>query len=106
MFMISGRPLNFNSYLDDPVIMDDTCIPPLIELDTLYFYIMGRKGDESGVIEEVPTTDILEVVVKDMTLSTEKGHAMIIDTGDNKHHLNFDYKFDLEKWREAILCSM
>lgn len=106
MFLISSRPLNFSSYLADPNVLEETQIPPLLELDTLYFYIMGQEGDTSGVMDEVPTTQIIDVEVKDMTKSTEQGHAMIIDVGDNKYHLNFDYKFQLEEWREAILCSM
>lgn len=48
MFLISSRPLNFREYLTDSRILDETQIPPLLELDTLYFYIMGKKGDSSG----------------------------------------------------------
>jgi hypothetical protein len=36
----------------------------------------------------------------------ETGHALLIDTGTNLYHLNTPHRFDLEKWLEAILCSM
>ena len=61
--------------------MDETRIPPLLEFDTIYFYIMGKEGDTSGVVEELATTDIIDVHVKDMAMSTEQGHAMVIDVG-------------------------
>ena len=35
-FMISSRPLNLNKYLNDARVMDESLIPPLLELDTLY----------------------------------------------------------------------
>ena len=68
---------------------------------------MGKKGDTSGPSGEIKTIDIINITIKDMSKSkTEDGHAMIIDTGFSLFHLNFSRKFDLEKWREAIKCSM
>ena len=68
---------------------------------------MGKKGDTSGQCGEIRTIDIINVTVKDMSKSKgEIGHALLIDTGTNMYHLNTLHKFDLEKWLEAILCSM
>ena len=106
-FMISSRPLNFKDYLGDVRVMDEHQIPPLLEFDTIYMYIMGKKGDQSGCIEEIKTIDILNVSVKDMTKSkNEKGHALIVDTGSSLYHLNTMHRFELDKWVEAIFCSM
>ena len=42
-----------------------------------------------------------------MSLSkSEDGHALIIDAGKFSVHLNTPHKFELEKWNEAIKCSM
>ena len=106
-FMVSSRPLDSQNYLRDPRTMDETLIPPLLELDTIYYYIMGKAGDSSGQCGEIKTIDILNVTIKDMSKSKgESGHALIIDTGTNRIHLNTPHKFDLETWLEAILCSM
>ena len=76
--------------------MDETLIPPLLELDTIYYYIMGKEGDVSGQCGEIKTIDILNVTVKDMTKSkSEEGHALIIDTGTQIFHLNTLHLFEL-----------
>ena len=51
-FLISSRPLSLSSYLNDPRVMDDSLIPPLLELDTMYQYNMDKPGDDSGVAYE------------------------------------------------------
>jgi hypothetical protein len=105
--MISSRPLDTWNFVHDARTMDETLIPPLLELDTIYYYIMGKEGDTSGQCGEIKTIDILNVTVKDMSKSKgESGHALLIDTGTTLIHLNTSHKFDLEKWLEAILCSM
>lgn len=64
---------------------------------------MGKKGDESGVDKELSTIDITDLKVKDMTKSKgEEGHALIIDVGSSKIHLNFAHKFELEMWYEIL----
>ena len=106
-FLIYIKPLNFNSYSEDPRVMDETLIPPLLELDTIYYYIMGKKEDTSGSCGEIKAIEILDIMVKDMSKSkSEEGHALIIDAGKFKVHLNTLHKFELEKWNEAIRCSM
>ena len=47
-FLISSRPLNCSHFVNDLHVMDETLIPPLLELDTIYYYIMGKEGDVSG----------------------------------------------------------
>ena len=93
MFLISSRPLNFGEYLSDPRILDETQIPPLLELDTLYLYIQGNKGDTSGVSGELNCIEIIDIYIKDMEGASEEGHALLIDAGHSKYHLNFDYRF-------------
>ena len=105
--MISSRPLDTYNFVHDSRIMDETLIPPLLELDTIYYYIMGKKDDTSGCCGEIRTIDILNLTVKDMTKSKgETGHALLIDTGSDLFHLNTPHRFDLERWTEAIICSM
>ena len=86
-FLISSRPLNYVDYLNDPRVLDETQIPPLLELDTVYFFIMGKKGDTSGQCGEIKTIEIINITTKDMSKSkTENGHAMIVDTGHSLYH--------------------
>lgn len=106
-FLISSKPLNYDAYVEDPRVMDETLIPPLLELDTLYYYIMGNEGDTSGQCGEIKSVEILDIIVKDMSKSkSEDGHALIIDAGKYKVHLNTPHKFELEKWNEALRCSV
>ena len=44
-FLVSSRPLNFKDYVSDDRILDETKIPPMLEFDTIYYYIMGNEGD-------------------------------------------------------------
>jgi hypothetical protein len=92
--------------LHDPEILSETVLPPLLEFDVLYYYIMDTEDDTSGFLGEIKTLNILKVEVKDMNKSKEKGHAFIIDTGDKMFHMNVDHRFELERWVEAIEISM
>jgi hypothetical protein len=77
-------------------------LPPLIEFDVIYFYIMEASDDASGHLGEIRTSDILNVAIKDMSKSkTEEGHAFIIDTGKKMFHLNASHRFDLERWIDS-----
>lgn len=38
--------------------------------------------------------------------TSEDGHAFILDSGNHKHHLNSLYRFEMERWVEAIVISM
>ena len=93
--------------MTDSFNMDETLIPPLLELDTIYYYIMGKEGDSSASCGEIKTIDIIDVILKDNSKSkSETGHALIIDTGAQKLHLNSPHRFLIEQWNEAIGCSM
>jgi hypothetical protein len=78
----------------------------MLEFDVIYYYIMDHPDDASGTLAEIKVADILKVEVKDMTKSSEDGHAFIIDTGKKLFHLNTPHRFDLERWVEAIEISM
>ena len=105
-FMISSRPLNSDAFLDDPLVLQDGVLPPMIEFDVLYYYAMDKENDGSRPLGEVPTLDILNIVVKDMTGSKEGGHAFILDVGQKIFHLNTPHRFELEKWVQALEISI
>ena len=106
-FLISSRPLNREDYLADPEILSETVLPPLLEYDVLYYFVMDTPDDASGAMGDVKTVQILNVTIKDMTKSkSEDGHAFIIDTGSKMFHLNAEHRFELERWVEAIELSM
>jgi len=82
-------------------------LPPLLEFDVLYYYVMDTADDASGAMGEVKTVEILSLNIKDMTKSkSEEGHAFIVDTGSKLFHLNAAHRFELERWVEAIELSM
>ena len=41
-----------------------------------------------------------------MEESKEGGHAFVLDTGSAKYHLGAIYRFEMERWIEAIVISM
>lgn len=90
----------------DSEVLSENMLPPLIEFDVIYYYIMDTSDDTSGPLGEIRTLDILKVEIKNMTKSSEEGHAFIIDTGKKLFHLNTPHRFELEKWVEAIEISM
>ena len=82
-------------------------LPPLLEFDVIYYFVMDTPDDASGPMGEIKTVQILTVTIKDMAKSkTEEGHAFIVDTGQKLFHLNADHRFELERWVEAIELSM
>ncbi len=61
----------------------------------------------SGIQGTIRTKDILKIEIKNMDESnTEEGHAFLIDLGSEKHHFNTPYKFEMERWVEAIDISI
>jgi len=105
-FLISSRPLTEEDFLNDPEVLSETVLPPLLEFDCLYYYAMDTPDDASGSLGEIKTSGIMKVEVKDMRQSSEIGHAFIIDTGKKLMHLNVDHKFEMERWVEAIQISV
>jgi hypothetical protein len=61
LFLISSRPLNFEQYISDSKILDEQAIPPLLELETIYIYIMGNEGDTSSQCGEIKTVEIINI---------------------------------------------
>ena len=93
--------------MKDQEILSDTVLPPMLEFDVIYYFVMETVEDASGPMGEVRTGDINRIEIKDMSKSkTEKGHAFIIDTGKKQFHFNTENKFDMERWVEAIELSM
>ncbi len=87
--MLSSRPLNQRDFLKDSAILPDSVLPPLLEFDVIYIFMMETGEDASGPLGEIRTSDILNVTIKDMSKSkTEEGHAFIVDTGKKMFHLN------------------
>ena len=106
-FLISSRPLNTEDFIRDSEVLSETLLPPLFEFDTIYQYFMDAPEDASGQNGTIKTNDIISIQIKDMSQSTsEDGHAFILDSGNQKQHLNALYRFEMERWVEAIVISM
>ena len=105
-FLISSRPLNMEDFLEDDHVLQETELPPLYEFDTMYYYYMDTPFDASGAQGQIETNKIISVQIKNMQESKEDGHAFVLDTGSAKYHLNAIYRFEMERWIEAIIISM
>ena len=47
-FLISSRPLNQEDFVNDPEVLTEAILPPLIEFDVIYYFCMEREDDTSG----------------------------------------------------------
>ena len=105
-FLISSRPLSIEEYIRDPNVLSENELPPLLEFDTMYYYYMDSWEDKSDCQGHIRTVDINNILLKDMSKSKEEGHAFILDAGARRYHMNCRYKFELERWVNAIYISM
>ena len=106
-FMISSRPLNMEDFLLDTEVLNEALLPPLFEFDTMYQYFMGAPDDSSGHSHSLKTSDIISIKMIDKEKGLSKdGHDFILDTGTSKLYLQATYKFEMERWVEAIVISM
>ena len=105
-FLISSRPLSINQYIRDDAVLTENELPPLLEFDTLYYYYMDSETDISQCQGSIRTTDISNILRKDMSDSKEDGHAFILDVGGRRYHLNSLYYFECERWIQALYISM
>jgi hypothetical protein len=46
-FMISSRPLNMEDFIADEEVLPESCLPPTIEFDTIYYFYMENIDDKS-----------------------------------------------------------
>lgn len=67
---------------------------------------MDAPDDSSGHSHHLKTSDIISIQIKDMSQSKDTGHSFILDLGNTKIHLNAIYRFEMERWIEAIVISM
>lgn len=54
-FLISSRPLTREAYLADPELLPESVLPPLLEFDVLYYFVMETPDDASGAMGDVRT---------------------------------------------------
>jgi len=92
--------------LNDPEILSESILPPLLEFDVIYYFRMDTMDDASGPAGDIKTINVLKVEIKNMNKSKEEGHAFIIDTGKKLYHLNTEHRFELERWVEAVEISV
>jgi hypothetical protein len=63
-FMISSRPLNSDAFLEDPAVLNEGVLPPMMEFDVIYYYAMDREDDSSRPLGEISTLNILHITIK------------------------------------------
>ena len=105
-FLVSSRPLGMEDFLRDTEVLNEAKLPPLFEFDTIYQYFMDAPDDSSGHSHQLRTSDIISIKILKKEGPHGKGHSFILDTGNSKLHLNALYKFEMERWVEAIVISM
>lgn len=105
-FLISSRPLSIDEFIRDDEVLTESELPPLLEFDVMYYYYMDSMNDASECQGQIRTADITNILLKDMSKSRESGHAFILDQGGHRHHMNCKFRFELERWVQAIYISI
>lgn len=104
-FLISSRPLTPIDFLRDSEVLNESQLPPLFEFDTLYQYYAGDENDKSAWCGKLPVSDIHSIRIQDAT-EVQSGFPWLIDCGKSQLALTSVYRFEMERWIEAITISM
>lgn len=68
-----------------------------MELDTLYYFKFKTDKDKTNKKGEIKMKDCLEIVVKDMKKSKEKGYSFKINMGDRLYHIMTEAEIERSK---------
>lgn len=68
-----------------------------MELDTLYYFKFKTEKDKTNKKGEIKMKDCLEIKVKDMKGSKEKGYSFKINMGDRLYHIMSETESEREK---------
>lgn len=103
VFLISSRPLNQDSYLEDQEEITEDDLPPLTNFDTLYYYKMGYNKNEAVLAGEIKILEMENVKIESNTGS--ESHSFIIDAKGKKYEFISDKRYIIEQWIDAIELS-
>lgn len=110
LFIISSRPLNDNDYETKENYLDASVLPWWLKFDTLYYYIFEDNDDQS---EAKGTIEIRYIFI--FYYSSESNGVEIydendifylkLDMGDRIFTFSSEFKYEREKWYEALKNS-
>lgn len=101
MGVVAQYPAKYN----DEQVLDESKLPPVFELDTIYYYNLEEDKDLSAPKSSIKMIDCQEVIIKDMIKSKESGYTFKINIGDRLYHLMADTEIDRQKWVQAAKAS-
>jgi hypothetical protein len=86
--------LQYPSKYNDELILDESKIPPVFEMDTIYYYTPEEYSQMSAPKSSIKMLECQEVIIKDMIKSKESGYTFKINIGDRLYHLMADTEID------------
>lgn len=104
-FLISAKSLGLDPNYEDEKILQENEVPTNFNLDTLYYFKIKTKdelGQPKGVINMM---NCLDVLVKDMSKSKEKGFTFRVNACDRIYQLMSDLETDRRRWVQALKNS-
>lgn len=113
LFIISSRPLNYRDYEENENNLDASALPWWLKFDTLYYYSFDDNNDisENKGLIELRYYFLIDIIIQ-LSLSNgaqikeiEKTFCLEIDMGERKFIFTSEFKYELEKWCEALNIS-
>ncbi|KAL4465713.1 hypothetical protein ABPG72_012395 [Tetrahymena utriculariae] len=102
--LISAKPLS-SEYFDEE-ILQETDLPPWMELDTLYQFKIESKENIGKPKKGLKMSQCIEVFDKDMSKSKEKGFTFSINMGDRLYHLMAETAVERIAWVSKLKTSI
>ncbi|KAL4426634.1 hypothetical protein ABPG74_018712 [Tetrahymena malaccensis] len=102
--LISAKPLS-TEYFDEE-ILQETDLPPWMELDTLYQFKIESKENIGKPKKGLKMSQCIEVFDKDMSKSKEKGFTFSINMGDRLYHLMAETAVERISWVSKLKTSI
>lgn len=96
----SKHPDQYN----DEKILDESSLPPWMELDTLY-YFGDNIQTENRPSGEIKMIECQELILKNMQKSKEAGFSFKVNMGDRLFHLMTDTESERMNWTVALRSS-
>lgn len=100
-FIISNRPLNDKTYELNENSLDNSILPWWLKFDTLYYFVADSDTDKSETIGNIEIVSSNGVEILDI----DDKFILKIDMGEKILEFQSDFRFEREKWYEALRNS-
>ena len=101
MFLISSRPLTYDSQLNDEDTLDPNSLASTISFDTLYYFSMDDDKDSSTFKGELPLGECSNIYGKEV----DKDYFVVIDMNDRIYEFSTEISWERDSWLDALKTS-